>query len=239
MNSDSVKRCVRLAGSCVAAVGALSCGADRAAGPTTTSGSIALIVDSLQAPGAGGVWLTAPDGTRRYTLVRAGTTLVAAVPAPLGTYRVEFDTVWFGDTGVNALNYDSSRWSANPLALTMRLDPTHAGDTARVVYRQVTGGVLASASGNPDLWFEVLHADGSGCHCTSGGGNGRRGTSAGTSIQNLLPGVYKVHFLTITYFPAHPGGDPTPYTVVPVPDTVVVTVRPGALAPASAVYHVQ
>jgi len=218
---------------CAALVLAAACGSAAEPGSGGT-GDIQVVVDSLPASGAGGVWVNAPDGTRRYFLAHPGPNLVAS-HVPFGDYRLEFDTVKFGDTGVFEieLRYDGSRWAATPIALNVRLDPTRPDSTAHITYRKVTGGITVSETGNHDLWVEFLHADGSGCRCTSGGGNGLYTSRGKATVQDLLPGTYQVHFLPITYTIGRQ------HTVVPSPSTVIVTVRANELATASTVYTEQ
>jgi hypothetical protein len=216
---------------------AAACGS--AAEPRSNgAGDIQVVVDSLPATGAGGVWVTAPNGTRSYFLAHPGLNLIASDVA-FGDYRLEFDTVKFGDTGVNeiTLRYDGSRWVASPIVLSVRLDRAHPDSSAHIVYRKVTGGIKVIATGNPDFWVEFLRADGSGCRCTAGGGSGlyEHGTA---TVQDLLPGTYQVHFLPITYF-ISPHTTAPPRTVTPSPSTVIVTVRANELAAASTVYTQQ
>lgn len=219
-------------------VGVVACQALGDTAPRTldTTGSIAVLVDSLPASGVGGVWLQAPDGTKRYFQVSRGPNALLSNTA-FGAYRLEFDTVWFRDSGTTTLRYDGSRWTATPIAIQAAIDRAHSADTIRVVYGIVTGGIAVSATGNEELWVEFLHADGTGCRCTSWGGNGLR-VHGGGSVQDLLPGAYQVHFLPISYGPT-PAGSGSRYVVVPSPSTVLVNVRAGELARAATVYTIQ
>ena len=166
---------------------AVACGDSRGTEPQGATGSIRLTVDSLPATGAGGLHLWAPDGVMQYSLVRQGSNPIVT-GAMFGEYRLEFDTVRFGDTGTSTLKYDGSRWTATPISIRLQLDRVNPAHTERMVYRKITGGISVSATGNPDLWVEFLHADGSGCRCTAWGGNGLRIPSSGGSVQDFLPG---------------------------------------------------
>ena len=216
---------------------AVACRDSSGTEPQAATGLIRLTVDSLPATVAGGLHLWAPDGVTQYSLVRQGSNPIIT-GAMFGEYRLEFDTVRFGDTGTTTLKYDGSRWTATPISIRLQLDRVNPTHTERIVYRKITGGISVSATGNPDLWVEFLHADGSGCRCTAFSGNGLRVPSSSASVQNLLPGDYQVHFLPITYFKT-PSGSGSVYTVIPSPSTVLVTVRAGELAAASTGYTIQ
>lgn len=221
------------------AIVAATAGCDAPPGPAIRAfGSLTIVADSFPARGSGELRLRAPDGSVQVLPARPGATrLLDSVP--FGTYTVELDTVRVGDSGATRLLYDGSRWLATPASVTVTLDAANADAAPAVRYRKLTGGIGVSATGNDELWVEFLHADGSGCRCTASGGNGLRTANSGGSVQDLLPGEYRVHFLPITYFNTPAGGGGAAYTVVPSPETVSVTVRAGEMAQASTTYRIQ
>lgn len=218
---------------------AVTAGCEASPGPAIRAfGTLTIVVDSFPDRGSGDLRLRAPDGTVQVLPVRPGATRLLDT-APFGTYTLELDTVRVGDSGITTPRYDASRWLATPASVTITLDAAHADAAPTVRYRKLTGGIAVSATGNAELWVEFLHADGTGCRCTAWGGSGLRTSSSGGSVQDLLPGDYRVHFLPITYFNTPGGGGGAAYTVVPSPETVNVTVRAGEMVQASTAYRVQ
>lgn len=208
--------------------------------PKATSGSVTVVVDNLAGGRVAGVHYQGPDGVDHYIQAQPGPNVLVS-GAAFGTYRLQLDTVWFDDSGLStgSFKYDGSRWVGDPISASVAIDASKPDDTLHVAFRQMTGGITVVATDPmPDgFWVELLNSDGTDCHCIPGG-HGIRAVDSVT-VQNLLPGIWRAHFLPMTHFTSPHQPPETIYTVVPSPDTVKVTVSAKQIARASAVYRLQ